>query len=515
MEIQMRAISVIKSVILAALGSLAVVGLSNAQQEYGQTDFEASGSRAAHAEFTRGLLQLHNFEYEDARASFQSALEIDSDFTMAYWGEALSYEHSFWGRFDTDASKAALTRLGSTAVERASKAKTAREKAYLNTVEILFSEGTQEEREIRYSEALRDLHEQYPDDLDAAAFYALSILVTTYGGRDYARYMQAGAITEEILDKNPLHPGALHYGIHSYDDPTHAPLGLRAARDYFQVAPAAIHALHMGSHIYYALGMWEEGVDRNTRSFEEAVSRQADPDDPYGGQTYHALTWIPYGLQQWGKRKEARDYIAMIEKQADRYPSATVHRRHLVTTRASYVVDTGEWDSELAAMEIDLTGLDPYAVATDHYLQGLVALNHDDLSGARASLAVMGGANRPMDGNRSTVSPHLLRLALEGQIEVAAGNADAGLELIAEAEALEATLPSEYGPAVPIQPMAELLADTYLALGNHQMARQYYDDSLARAVGRERSLVGLEKARAAASASEAPTRGEPMAGVAQ
>lgn len=498
---------------LAIIGCFALNGLALAQQEYGHTDFEATGSRAAHAEFTTGLLQLHNFEYEDARASFQSALSIDPDFTMAYWGEALSYEHSFWGRFDTDASRAVLARLGASAVERASKAQTEREKAYLNSIEILFSEGTQEEREIRYSEALRELHEQYPDDLDAAAFYALSILFTTYGGRDYSRYMQAGAITEEILDKNPLHPGALHYNIHSYDDPTHAPLGLRAARDYFQVAPAAIHALHMGSHIYYALGMWEEGVDRNTRSFEEAVSRQADPDDPYGGQTYHALTWIPYGLQQWGKREEARDYIALIAKQVEQYPSTPVHRRHLVTTRASYVVDTGEWDSALAAMEIDHTGLDPYAVATDYYLQGLVSLDSGDLAGARASLAVMGGEEKPMGGNRSAVSPHLLRLALEGQIEIAAGNADAGLALIAEAESLEATLPSEYGPAVPVQPMAELLADTYLALGNHQMARQYYDDSLARAVGRERSLLGLEKARAAAGLSNLANPGEPMAGV--
>ena len=162
---------VLRTVCLIIISSLALVGLAKAQQEYGHTDFEASGSREAHAEFTTGLLQLHNFEYEDARESFQSALAIDPDFTMAFWGEALSYEHSFWGRFDTDASRAVLTRLGATSVERASKAKTDREKAYLNTIEILFSEGTQEEREIRYSEALRELHEQYPEDLDGHTFY--------------------------------------------------------------------------------------------------------------------------------------------------------------------------------------------------------------------------------------------------------------------------------------------------------------------------------------------------------
>ena len=208
-----------RTVAVTILIGLALTGQAQTQEDYGYTEFEASGSPEAHQVFLRGLLQLHNFEYEDARASFQEASSIDSDFTMAYWGEALSYEHSFWGRFNIEESRAVMARLGATPEARAAKAQTQREKDYLHTLEVLFSEGTQEERELRYSDALRELHEKYPDDLDAAAFYALSILFTTYGGRDYTRYMQAAAIAEEILDKNPLHPGALHYSIHSYDDP--------------------------------------------------------------------------------------------------------------------------------------------------------------------------------------------------------------------------------------------------------------------------------------------------------
>ena len=503
-----------KLVYLTFLGSLALTGLGHAQQEsYGQTNFEATGLEAAHVEFTKGLLQMHNFEYDDARGSFQSALVIDPDFIMAYWGEALSYEHSFWGRFNTEASRAVLARLGANPAERATKAKTEREKAYLNSIEILFAEGVQEEREVRYSEALRLIHEQYPDDQDAAAFYALSILFTTYGGRDISRYMQAAAITESILQINPLHPGALHYNIHSYDDPTHAPLGLRAAGRYFQVAPSAIHALHMGAHIYYALGMWEDGVDRNTRSFEEAVARQEYPDDSYGNQAYHALTWIPYGLQQAGKRDEAREYVALISKQVALYPDNSVARQHLVSTRASYIVDTGEWNSDLANVKVDHTDLDAYSIATDFYLQGLVSLNRADLDGARTALVAMGGEEKLQGGNRKAVSPYLLRLALQGQIEIAAGNSDPGVALIAEAEGLEGALPAEYGPAVPVQPMAELLADTYLALGNHQMAEQFYTDSLQRAVGRERSLMGLEEAQLASAPSDLPNSSEPFASI--
>ena len=486
---------------IARLLALTVVSLilsmaAQAQQNYGVTEFEATGAAEAQPAFLRGLLQLHNFEYPDARASFQEAQAIDPDFAMAYWGEALTHDHAFWRRHDLEASRAVLQRLGPTRQARAERMQTQREKDYLATIEIRFGEGTQLERDRAYSEALGALRELYPDDMDAAALHALSILVES-GGRDYAKYMRAGAIAEEILDVNPLHPGALHYAIHSYDDPIHAPLGLRAARDYFKVAPSAVHALHMGSHIYFALGMWEEGTDRNIRSFEEAVARQANPDDPYGGQAYHALTWLIYSLSQQGHRERARERLALIEKQVERYgDDSAAHRGSYVAARASYIVDTQEWDSYYASVEIDHAGLNPYFVATDHYVQGLVALNRGDLEGASAALASMGGEEPVMDSGDRAASPHLLRLALEGQIEMASGNSDRALALIRQATDLESELTVDYGPAVPVQPMAELLADTYLELGDREMAQTYYELSLRNAVGRERSLTGLNRARA-------------------
>ena len=477
-------------------GSMMLPLAVHAQEDYGMTEFEASGAAEAQPAFLRGLLQLHNFEYPDARASFQEALAIDPDFGMAYWGEALTWEHTFWRRYNLEQSRAVLQRLGPTPEARAARMQTRRERDYLATIEILFGEGTQDERNLAYSEALEALHEKYPDDLDAAAFYALSILVVS-NGRDYATYMRAGAIAEEILEKNPLHPGALHYAIHSYDDPIHAPLGLRMARDYIRVAPSAVHALHMGSHIYFALGMWEEGTDRNIRSFEESRARQDSPDDLYNNQGYHALTWLIYSLVQQGERERARERLALIEKQVEMHGSdSPFPRSNFVAARASYVVDTQEWDSHYADVGIDLTGLSPLSVATDYYVQGLVALNRDDLDGARAALAVMGGEEPVATNDDRAASPHLLRLALEGQIEFASGNADRALTLIQQATDLESELPIDYGPAVPVQPMAELLADTYLALGDREKAVQNYELSLRNAVGRERSLTGLNRARA-------------------
>ena len=159
-------------------------------------------------------------------------------------------------------------------------------------------------------------------------------------------------------------------------------------------------------------------------------------------------------------------------------------------------MDTQEWDSHYADVEIDLSGLNPLSVTTDHYVRGLVALNRGDVDGARAALAVMGGEKPVATNDDRAAAPHLLRLALEGQIEFASGNSDRALALIQQATDLESELPHDYGPAIPVQPMAELLADTYLALGDREKAIQNYELSLRNAVGRERSLTGLNRARA-------------------
>ena len=483
---------------LSLLLNMLLLGIASAAdgpeaRTYGSIDFDASGSPEAHEVFIRGLLQLHNFEYDDARASFLAAQELDADFAMAYWGEALTHEHPLWGQHDPESARAVLARLGDTAQERAAKFPTEREKAYLHSIELLFGEGSQEERELRYSAALRDIHEDYPDDLDAAALYALSFLTISHGGRDFALYMRAGATTEEILDINPRHPGALHYAIHSYDDPIHAPLGLRAANLYAEVAPSAVHALHMGSHIYFALGMWELGTERNTRAFEEAVARQSSPNDSYGNQANHALIWLIYALNQQGLHEEAAAKLALFEDQLSRYGGNT-HRQNFIAARASYLVDTQDWDSHFATIRVDYDGLNHYFVATDEYIQGMIALKNADVEGAKAALLAIGGAEPVQTRSRRAMVPRLLHLALQGQLELAAGNTDRALALMEEAAELEASVPPEYGPAVPVQPTAELLADTYLSLGEVELARENYELALKGSVGRERSLTGLSEA---------------------
>src|ERR1700675_1941544 len=266
----------------ASIGSVGV-GL-------GTIHFPNSVAPRAQPDFMRGLLLLHSFEYDAARLAFQAAERADPKFAMAYWGEALTYNQTLWAEQDLDAARAALAKLAATPELRAAKAGTERERAYLESVEQLFGNGDKTQRDEKYSVALGALASKYPDDLDARAFYALSILGLTNGRRNHANYKRAAAEAEAVYEVDKHHPGALHYLIHAYDDPIHAPLGLRAARLYGKIAPAAAHAQHMPSHIFFALGMWDEAIAANVASLK--ISR-AEGD---GG--YHALLWLTYAYLQ-------------------------------------------------------------------------------------------------------------------------------------------------------------------------------------------------------------------------
>ncbi len=281
----------------------------------GTTHFPNSGAPRAQHEFLRGLLLLHSFEYQPARRAFLAAERIDPNFAMAYWGEALTYNQTLWGEQDRDAARAALAKLAPTPTERAAKAGTARERGYLASVELLYGDGDKTQRDANFSAALGVLARTYPTDLDARAFYALSILGLTNGVRNVANYMRAAAEAEAVYEIDKDHPGALHYLIHAYDDPIHAPLGLRAARRYGKVAPAASHAQHMPSHIFFALGMWDEAIEANAKSLKIARAQH--------DEGYHSLVWLTYAYLQEDKRREAEQLIRSVAHDVDAGPTRT------------------------------------------------------------------------------------------------------------------------------------------------------------------------------------------------
>jgi tetratricopeptide (TPR) repeat protein len=461
----------------------------------GVTHFPNSGAPRAQRDFLDGLLLLHSFEYPAARRAFQSAERTDPSFAMAYWGEALTYNQTLWGEQDLDAARAALAKLATTPAERAAKAGTARERGYLAAVEQLYGDGDKTQRDAKFSAALGALARAYPNDLDARAFYALSILGLTNGVRNVANYMRAAAEAEEVYEKDRHHPGALHYLIHAYDDPIHAPLGLRAARLYGKVAPAASHAQHMPSHIFFALGMWDEAIAANVASLKIARAQND------GG--YHSLVWLTYAYLQEGRRAEAEQLIRSVAHDVETAPTKD-NRIRLALVRAIWLVETRGAEGADARATVDSRGIASIGYFdTYDFARGITAAA--DVNEARGALARLqaridaaGSASRVVaaDWHDTVTTTELaqaaiMATALDGTIKYYAGDRTAGIARIREAIAAADHEEFEYGPPWSVKPLDELLGELLLADGRRQAAAAAFEKTLAVYPNRRLAREGL------------------------
>jgi len=471
----------------------------------GVLEFPNSGAAEAQEAFERGVLLLHSFEYDDARAAFLEAQSRDPGFAMAIWGEAMTHNHPLWAQQDRAAALATLAKLPP-ADERSA---TAREQMYLDAVAALYGEGDKPARDMAYRQAMRGIHEAYPDDLEAASFYALSMLGSVYE-RDFRTYMQAASILEEVFARQPRHPGAAHYLIHSYDDQVHAPLGLRAAREYAQIAPNASHAQHMVSHIYTSLGMWEEVVAANrtaVRVSEEAMARTGRP---VALRNKHSLHWLEYALLQQGRMEEAGETLRTMRDDLAAQPNLN-HKNHHAMIRASWVVEAPLDDMPLGPL--DYQGMPLDMVAVDRFASGFRAVSLGNLDEARAELealrraigtAVVVGVGQGLHEDDSATSEDAHRVAsvmadeLEALVLYRSGADADALSLLESAAAVENARPLEYGPPYIPKPCSELLGEMLLKLGRPADAVPHFADSLARNTARTASLLGLARAREAA-----------------
>jgi tetratricopeptide (TPR) repeat protein len=472
----------------------------------GDIRFPNSGAPAAQPVFIRGVLLLHSFEFEDAAEAFQEARRIDPGFALAYWGEAMTYNHPLWREQDRDAALAALRRLAPTPEARRAKAPTERERGYLGAVELLYGEGDKVARDRAYSQAMGELAARYPEDLEARAFYALSILGTAQGNRDFAVYMRAAAIGEEIFAANPRHPGAAHYLIHSYDDPVHAPLGLRAARVYAQIALAASHAQHMISHIYVALGDWPESVDANVKAVEVAAERRARKGLGVDELNYHALQWLEYSYLQLGRFDEARARLDLMTAAAKESGSARALWHH-AAMRAAWIVETG---GRPAPPEIRPDATEVSGAAADLFATGYAACMAGRLDAAEAAASRIGlrrdtavaaghicaqGGNEYEDTSKSDLlAAEVMQKSLRALVAHGRGDTVIALGLLDEATAAEESMPLDFGPPVIVKPSHEVYGEVLLTLGRPADARAQFEKALARAPRRSLSLAGLARA---------------------
>lgn len=450
--------------------------------DVGVSHFATSGAPGAQPAFLRGLLLLHSFEYAAARISFRAAERTDSGFAMAYWGEALTYNQTLWGEQDLTAARAALAKLAATAAERQAMTGTVRERGYLASVEQLYGDGDKPQRDANYSAALGALSRKYSNDLDARALYALSLLGLTGGSRNVANYMRAAAEAEAVYDVDKHHPGALHYLIHAYDDPIHAPLGLRAARLYGKIAPAASHAQHMPSHIFFALGMWDDAIAANVASLKIARIE--------GDGGYHSLLWLAYAYLQVGRRNAAEQLIRSVARDVAAGPSKD-NRIRLAYARAMWLVETRGTEGPDSRSPVDSSGIASISYFAAHdFALGITAAGKP--AEARIALAQLRmrteaakhlprGVTADWHDNNTTgelEQAAIMATALDGTIQFYEKDRAAGIARVREAIASADRLVFEYGPPWSVKPLDELLGELLLADGRREEAAAAFRKTL-------------------------------------
>jgi len=496
---------------------------ASAQQGFGEVAFANSGPAAAQADFLIGLAQLHDFEYDDAAEHFQKAQKLAPDFALAYWGEAMTQNHPVWHEEDVAAAREILKRLGPTPEARLAKAPTEREKLYLRSVEVLFGDGTKEERDRRHEAVLAEVHRKFPDDVDASAFYALAILGTAEQGRDFATYMRAAAVLEEVFPEHPRHPGVVHYLIHCYDDPVHAPLGLRAARIYSKIAPEAGHAQHMTSHIFLSLGMWDEEVAANETAMA-VVNRLRQKAGRPPGMCGHYNEWLEYGYLQQGRVEDARRILAGCRQQAEQAAAALADPKNpahdrmsggmmngmspammLVSSytgmRTHFLVSTQRWNDDVASWKLP-AGDFPFPELDFEYADTFVAIGRGDHAAARAGLSRSESTaprvkawidqlkmNMPSMTETVDITVDQLRAALLA----ADGKPEDAVKDLQRVAAREHALPLEFGPPNIEKPTDELLGEVLLQLHRPAEAREAFQTALARTPGRKLVVEALAR----------------------
>ena len=325
------------------------------------------------------------------------------------------------------------------------------------------------------------MHAKYTADDEIACFYALSLLGTARPGEKTTRNaMRAAAIVQDIFERHPQHPGAAHYIIHSFDDPDHAILSLKAARAYSKIAPSAAHALHMPSHIFVQLGMWDDVVASNVVAYKAANDLAEAKTLPRGREDYHTLSWLQYAYLQQGKFDEAAKSVAIAKAVADKFPQPKWEKLPLAS---GPVRDGGA------------PGYDGSAAYV--FAAGFSAAHLNDLETANRALETLTAMQKQAEsGSNAYRAKPIAVMAKEvasGIAHIQHNTADAE-RLLKEATAIEATLDAPSGPPEPIKPSFELYGQFLLAQGRTKDAAAQFEQALQRMPNRRISNDGLARA---------------------
>lgn len=479
-------------------------------ENFGDVNFPISCAAETQRQFNRAVAVLHSFFYEEAQRSFKAIAEADPGCAMAYWGEAMSDWYQLW----YPPTEAAL-KAGSAAVAKAREVggKTERERAYIEAIGVFYDGWDKTDhraRSVAYAQAMEQIYRHYPDDHEAAIFYALALDATAPpSDKSFANQKKAGAILEPLITAEPNHPGVAHYVIHSYDYPELAERALPAARRYAEIAPSAAHALHMPSHIFTRLGMWQDSIASNRASAEAGQAFAVKTWGPgvLWDQSLHAMDYLEYAYLQTGQDRAAKQVVDDLGKYQKTMPGQMAASYALAAIPARYAVERRDW-AGAASLYLSSVAVDwnhsLWTAAMITYAQALGAAHIGQLELAKTDIAILQATRDALVQSKNGFwadAVEVERQAAAADVARAEHNDDEALTLMRSAADLESSRDKTNVSPGAIAPARELLGDMLLELGQPAAALAEYERSLTTERNRYRGIAGA--ARAAQQAGDA------------
>jgi tetratricopeptide (TPR) repeat protein len=489
-----RILTIITVFTVTSLGSAAQQPTPS--EKLGKVHFETSCAGSTSAEFDHAMALLHSFEFPAAIAGFQQVLKVDPTCGIAEWGIAMAT----WGNPFAGLRAPRVLQDGLAAVGRAqaASAKTEREREYISAVALLYTNADaqdQRTRTLAYENAMEKIYKKYPKDLEAAAFYALSVDQTAPPtDKTFANQLKAAAILEGLFKIEPDHPGVTHYLIHSYDVPPLAPRGLPYARRYADLAPDAPHALHMPAHTFTRVGSWQESIDTNIRSHDAALKRGDS------GEGLHAMDYMTYAYLQTAQDAAAKRVVDELAGLIAKQPASTTGPGLAggfpgTAIPARYALERGQW-ADAANLPVHPTA-QPYMEAMTHFARALGAARTGRLDAAKVDveqLATLRDKEVQAKDEYWTTQVEIQRRGAAAWVLWADGQKAEAIKMMGSAAELEDTTEKSAVTPGPLAPAHELLGDMLLEDKQPARALKEYESSIKKEPNRFRSVYGAGRA---------------------
>jgi tetratricopeptide (TPR) repeat protein len=475
-----------------------------------EVDFATSCRPAVQHTFKHAVWTLHSFWYPEALKDFTAVAEAEPDCAMAYWGIAMSHWYPLW----FPPSPAAL-KAGSEAVEKAMAAptQTEREKDYITAIAAFYRDNDKLDhrtRALAYEKAMEQVYLKYPEDREAGVFYALALDTTAPPtDKTYTNQKRAAEILNKVWKEQPNHPGVVHYLIHSDDSAKFAQAGLDAAICYAKIAPDVPHALHMPSHIFTRLGMWQESIDSNRAANAAALAyvRKNLGPDGFDGETVHTMDYLEYAYLQTAQDGPAKivvdKLIGFRQSAGANLPTAYA----VAAIPVRFVLERRDWAGAVSlsapAIGFPLERF-PWAEAMISFGRALGEARTGNLAGAQTEIANLQSLKDKLVAAKDTYwanQVEVQRLGAAGILAHVQGDDQKAIELVRAAADLEATMDKSPATPSPVLPARELLGDLLLELNQPATALTEYKEMLRTDPNRFRSILG--EARAAKQSGDA------------